>query len=183
MLTLDVLLAPNDGSSRTTNPEKDAVICVTCQLSMMGHEEGATPPPAAGNAGAGGMAGAAGEGRGSMSFHSSSSSSSSSGGGRGPSRVPGKRVAFILAGTAAGAAAASGANAGGSGSGGYGPLECEGMEVWLFGREEDLLLAWHEWFLAVDPDALAVFQVRGWEWEVFLEKGLAGEGDGGGGGR
>jgi hypothetical protein len=43
---------------------------------------------------------------------------------------------------------------------GAGPLVGDGgMRVYLYGSEAELLLAWRAWFMAVDPDAVGVFQV------------------------
>ena len=37
---------------------------------------------------------------------------------------------------------------------------CSGAVVEIFGSEEDMLKAWHAFFMAYDPDAVAVYEVR-----------------------
>jgi hypothetical protein len=161
LLVLDVLLAPADGSDRSTNPQADPVVAIACQITHTSSSSG-------GGSGDGG-----GGGGGSIG------SSRRQGGEQTADLAPAGEDAAAVGGdpTAAAAAAAgsngsSGSNGcrggskvvfllGGAGGCGGSPGEvcAEGMCVVLCGSEMELLTAWRNWVLQQDPDGYVVFQV------------------------
>lgn len=135
-VTLDVLMAPKDCTQRTPYPTKDPIIAISCTWEDVLEQQGG------GEVGVGGVEEEeeermlAGDGVPEAQH----------------CRPPPCRVVFLLQGHPAQSAGWPLAS--------LPQFQAESHVIWLFGREQDMLMRWQQWMMEVDPDCICTYQVR-----------------------